>query len=346
MMRLEHAGLSRRTLLQGGIVVAGYALSAAASQRSGPLHGLASASASQFTDPASMATATFFTPTWTKQLTAAFPLHLTLGSPLQRSTLAVDWDGRLFSVQSVVRGLVGDSVRELSVRPDGAETLQVDVPSDVSEVFFYVDVINNYPSENLGDVRGTGISIIDASGQVLEQWRDVPAALDCSPWSIEATVNWICHKGWIVPARISVASIGPSAAPNGTVVRATYADVLGTPVLVDPTTPEALNPGSIKGMDDASRNPLFADVEQSVTNGVCELTLTTTSPLAAGSSLELLFEEEASDSKPSPFGDFVPRMSVVPPADATGMRKSGRRSDFPVTSSGSQRSVYLPEPTA
>lgn len=334
-------GISRRGLLQGAIVVAGYALSASVRVSRSP--STESVTAGSLGDHTEMATATFFTPDWGQQVTAAFPVHYTMGTN-RAAVLTVEWDARLFAVQDAVSGVAGGSIRNLSVRRVGPAALTIDIPPHVSEVVLRVSAVDNYPNENLADVQGTGFTLIDESGSVLEQWRDEPVGVDCAPWSIETAVNWICHEGWVVPARIAVSSIGPSAIPAGTAIRASYADVLNSPVLVDPLTREVPDQGG--GEDGAGRRSLPGVVEQNVLDGMCELSLTTTDTLPAGTSLELLFEVAASDSRPRPFGEFVPRMRLVPPADPLGMRRSGRHSDFPVTGSGSQRSSYVPEPSA
>jgi len=335
--------MSRRGILQSAVVVSGYMLSAGAMHPwSAPAVGERSTIAAPLAERTNMAVATFFTAGWTQQASAAFPAQYKLVDRTGPSTLTIEWDGRLFAVRDVVTGVVGDVVRGLSVSRGTDQTLRIKIPEDVQELVFHVDALNKYPSENLADARGTGFTLADRSGNVLEEWRDVPSSVDCAPWSIEATVNWICHEGWIVPARIAVASIGPAAAPAGSVVRTSYADVLAAPVLVDPSTPESLNPWAV-GVDTP---PLPASLQQTIADGICELTLTTTDSLASGSAIEMLFHVDESNSRPRPFGEFVPRMIFTPPSESTGMRMSGRHSDFPVTSSGSQRSTYLPAPTA
>ncbi|MGZ0712565.1 hypothetical protein ACWPKO_29930 (plasmid) [Coraliomargarita sp. W4R53] len=343
MTSFSRVMLSRRGLLHGAVMTSAYVLSAGALQgHSMPGLGRQSTTAAPLAERTSMAVATFFTPSWAQQVSAAFPVQYKLIERAGPSTLTIDWDKRLFAVQDTVTGVSGDAVRDLSVRRSSDHTLKIKIPEDVSELGFRVDVLNEYPNENLADVRGAEFTLADRSGKVLESWRDVPAGVDCEAWSVEATVNWICHEGWIVPARVALASIGPAAAPAGSVVRTSYADVLAVPVLVAPSTPEALNPSSV-----GEETPqLPATLGQTVADGICDLTLTTTSPLSSGSAIEMLFQVEESNSRPRPFGEFVPRIIFTPPSESTGLRKSERHSDFPVTSSGSQRSTYLPAPTA
>ncbi|UOE43859.1 hypothetical protein [Agromyces larvae] len=175
----------------------------------------------------------------------------------------------------------------------------------------------------------------DFDGSRIEDWTDSADSDDCAAWSIEATVNWICHEGDIVPARALISSVGPFSAPVGTAIRLSYTggfDAAST--LMDSATAES---------DDA---PLPAEVESQAYEGITELVLTTTEPLDPGRELQLVFEVGASNSTPRPFTTHVPRLVLVPPVDTTGMRFSGKHTSFPVSPSGSQLSTYLPAPVA
>ena len=344
MTLLRSVEITRRGMLQGAVLVSGYMLSSGALRPSAtPTLTVAGVTAAApIAERTRMAAATYFTPGWTQQASTAFPVQYRLVEREGPSTLRVDWDRRLFTVQDMVTGVVDDDVRVLSVTRVNDQRLIVSIPADVAEVVFRVDVLNPYPNENLADVRAAGFTLADSSGKALETWRDVPTGVACAPWSVEAKVNWICHDGWIVPARIALSSIGPTAAPAGSVIRTSYADVLSLPALVDPATPEAINPSSI-GEDTP---PLPASIEQVLTGGINELILTTTHPMTPGEAIEMLFSIDESNSRPRPFSGFVPRMTFTPPPESTGLRLSGRHSDFPVTSSGSQRSTYLLAATA
>lgn len=334
MGSFERLIISRRAVLRGGLAAGGYLL-------------ISEQPASSVVRPASgerwrplaerltLATAKYFSPDWGSELSASLPVRYVLPTGGRDTALNAQWDERLFAVGDTAFGIAGEITRELALARPSPHSMNIQIPAGVGEVILRVEALNPYPAENLPDVRASSFQLRDRRGTVREEWVDSPAATECTPWSLEAAVNWICHEGDVVPGRVSVTSAGPFAIPAGVAIRLTYADVLGAPRIVDP----------VAAPDDSSAS-LPTTLESTVLDGYRELTLKTTQAVSPGTQLELLFDIDVSDSKPRPFDAYVPRLTLLPPTKQIGMRLSDRHSSFPVTSSGSQLSSYVAAPTA
>ncbi|MDR6200775.1 hypothetical protein QE374_002684 [Microbacterium sp. SORGH_AS428] len=340
MDRLAHAQISRRALLQGtAVVTAGVAVS---------LGGGSSASASTrpttATDPLAdrltLATADLFNQSWTQRFVPGIPVRYVLAPLAAAATLTMSWDQRLFRVRSVIATTIS-TVRQLLPKSSVLGAVEVQVTPDVLEIAFQVETLNAYPNENLSDPKPATLVLRDGDRNELERWTDPLTGSDCLAWGVEGSVSWICHEGWIVPARVALVSVGPFDAPANLRVDVSYPDVPSAPVLVDPSSPEALNPRAV----DAVAAPLPGTFEVVSADGISYLSLTTTAPLPPDTGLDLLFEIDTSDASPRTF-EFVPRMIISAPEGGHDMRNTGRLSDFPVTPSGEQLSSYELPPTA
>ncbi|MBZ4487139.1 hypothetical protein LQ938_15160 [Microbacterium sp. cx-55] len=280
-----------------------------------------------------MATTKYFEPDWGTEVTASLPVRFDFAGRAVKS-LRIDWDERLFAVHGPAYAVVDGDTVELGATGDIKRSLHVELPDGATELVLRSESLNAYPNENLRDVQRASFRMTteDASE---EEWADTLQSAACNAWSLEATVNWVCHEGVVVPARAVISSIGPYAAPTGVSVGLQYADIVGAPAL-------APTPG------DAETEPVevSATIESTMHDGVREAVLVTTGQLEAGQQIELVFEVDASDSKPQPFREFVPRLIVTPPQNVSGMRLSEKHSSFPVTPSGSHLSTYEPAPTA
>ncbi|RWZ49537.1 hypothetical protein ELQ90_12255 [Labedella phragmitis] len=274
------------------------------------------------------ATTKYFDPAWTTESVASFPVRLEL---LERSStlrLVATWDPRLFALHAPVLGIVGSSIREIEKVNDGEGMLSLDVPPEITEISFQVEALSTYPNDNVGDVVATTFQALDADGTLIDEIIVAPSSTDCAPWSVELAADWICLESTVVPARITLTSMGPGPAPKGLTAVASYADLLPSPVLT---------------LIGDSPPATFAITSA---DGIRELTLETSRELVTGDQVELIFTEDPSDTKPKSFTGVTPRVQLVPPELMVGLRESGRHTSFPVTASGSQLSTYVPAPTA
>lgn len=274
-----------------------------------------------------LATTKFFDPGWTSESIASFPVRVPF---LQRTgDLAVTarWDPRLFAFHPPVYATGGAG---MEIEPTSLSTGQLEflLPANVTEIGLQVETLGTYPDDALADVVATSVAFQTSEGDSADELHLQPTATACAPWSIEATVDWVCHGAVIIPAAISIVSRGPHPAPAGLVFDVRYADLAGTPTLTSPDADPA------------------ATLTASPSNGFIDLTIATVRPLDADGVIEMSFPVDVSDSKPQAFGETVPRLQLTIPDNTVGMRESGRMSSFPVTASGSQESTYLAAPTA
>jgi hypothetical protein len=321
--------ISRRSLLRGAAVISAYVFSASGSPSTAGRPGSAAASSGPVVnaDQLTLATNKFFDPGWTSQGIASFPVRVPLLPRTGDLAVTARWDPRLFAFHPPVYA-TGGAVLEIDPTTLAAGQLDFPLADDVTEIGLQVEALATYPDDALADVIATAVTFHDSEGKTADELVLQPTSTACAPWSIEVTVDWVCHGAVIIPAAISILSRGPHPAPAGLVFSVQYADSAGTPSLAaddeEPAATLTANPSS----------------------GFVDLTIATTRPLDPDGAVEVSFPVDVSDSKPQAFGEIVPRLQLTIPDDTVGMRESGRLSSFPVTASGSLESTYLAAPTA
>lgn len=324
--------VTRRTILRGVAVASAYVLSGGIGPLTSPFAVPTSAAPSTvfLTTDVACSTARHFDAAWSNEVVASFPVRFGLAERSEDLTLRAQWDPRLFTVHGPAYGVIGEETRELTLVHGETGSFSVSIDADVSEIVLQVESLNLYPVENIDDATSTALSLTDATGSVVDEFAVEATLAACAPWSVEIVVDWVSYAKNVVPARLTVTSVGPNAAPAGLEVIANYADVLALPSV---TVPE--------GTETAS-----ATVSEHSSGGATRLTLVTTVQLPPETAVEVLFSAEESDSVPAPFEDFIPSVLLTPPVDVLGLRSSGQHSQYPVTASGSQLSTYLPAPNA
>ncbi|MFF3027446.1 hypothetical protein [Microbacterium sp. NPDC057944] len=324
--------VTRRTILRGAAVASAYVLSGGIGPLSSPFAAPTSAAPSTvfLTTDIAHATARHFDAAWSNEVIASFPVRFGLAERSEHLMLRAQWDPRLFTVHGPAYGVIGEETRELALVHGEAGVFSTSVGADVSEIVLQVESLNLYPVENIDDATSTALSLTDATGAVVDEFAVEATLAACAPWSVEIVVDWVSYAKDVVPARMTLTSVGPNAAPGGLEVVANYADVLARPTV---TVPE--------GTETAS-----ASISERSSGGVTRLTLATTVQLPPGATVEVQFSAEESDSVPAPFEDLIPSVLLTPPTDMLGLRSSGQHSQYPVTTSGSQLSTYLPAPNA
>lgn len=320
---------SRRNLLRGAAVVATYVFS------TGNTEGLAEttpANASASSNPIidandlNVATSKYFDPNWSSEGVASFPVRVPLSARSTELDAMVRWDPRLFAVHPPVSAIM-DAVVEIEPSQVGAGVMEFHLPAAVTEIGVQVEVLSNYPADNIADVIPTSLTL--HSGETLiDELILHPTLTSCAPWSVEATVDWVCRGSVIVPGAITLISRGPNPAPAFLEFTVQYADVAGIPALATPT-------------DDP---PVTFSADSA--DGFTNLVIRSRRELPPDNAVDLTFPVDFSDSRPRAFEEIVPRLQLTIPENTVGMRESGRLSSFPVTSSGSQESSYIPAPTA
>lgn len=324
--------VSRRTMLRGAALASTYIFTSTQfhAAPAGAVPSVAAASGSvEWQADAVYVTSVYYDAAWSQELTASFPVRLNIGDRTQPLKLAATWDSRLFTVHGPALTLVGESAAEEPFADSDEGNFAFEIPSDVEVVILQVQARNNYPLENLSDVTPTSLTLSDAQGNAVGVISPETVAAECAPWGVEVIVDWVSYDKDVVPAKLILKSTGPNAAPAGLQLIASYADVLAVPII---TLVEDEDPP--------------ATVAEVSSGGLTELSITTSRELPPDTQVELLFSAEASDSVPPPFDGVVPVVRLVPPDVTVGMRKADKHESYPVTSSGSQLSTYLPAPSA
>lgn len=349
MNRIAHAVLSRRNLIGGagaGIATMTWRDRSVPNEETRE-HSTGERLTSSFApESLVLAESTYFTQDRANEVTASLPTRVSLEPQKTPSMFSMTWDSRLFSVKQPAYCLLEDGSvqRRFDDSIDG--TASFDVPEGTHGLVFRIEVLNAYPNENLSDVRRSTIAF-EEGDSTTRAWTAEDRSSPSRPWGLEVKASWSCQQGIIVPALISVDSVGPFVAPAGVTVKADYTDVIGPPQLVSPWD-EAPNGdrASARGLrDDALEGSSAMTIDTSVNEGVRQVLITIAEELAPGEGLVFASEVERSDSEPTTHGPFVPRISVSMPSSVTGARETGSSSLFPVTAAGTPASTYL-SPTA
>ncbi|WP_133248944.1 hypothetical protein [Rathayibacter iranicus] len=350
MKSLRNVELSRRALVSGvGITTTTlWGLSPRVASAAETLD--IEAAVSTFAPAAmSLTTAKYYSDDWGTESTAALPTRVAFDPRTGPLQFSMTWDSRLFSVRQPAYCVGGNETEQVQYDVSGDGRASLEVPEGTSELVFRIETIDLYPNDNLSDVKQSAIALQDLDELRTESWADELQRVECSPWGVEASVSWICYRGAIVPALTSVVSVGPSDAPAGSTIKLNHADVVNAPQLVQPLD-KTFEPGrdaaATKARPDVLEDSSATSIESTSSSGIREVIITLSEPLAAGDRLDFANAVEVSDSEPTAYSTFVPRMAVLPAESTAGMRMTGKLASIPLTGAGMQESIYLAAPTA
>lgn len=316
--------VSRRMLLGGAAVLSGYALLGG---QATPAHAQTSSASSWFrSGEFDVARATSFSTDWGQRVATPFPIRIPLSRPAHAGSLRIDWDARLFDAPTRAFSIVDGVTVNAAVTPLAEGAVSIAVPKGAQDIVAPVRVRNPYPEENLAEVSPTVLRYINAGQKTLEELKLRADVVAGSAWGVEAQVSWVTVGGDIVPAVVTLTSVGPGAVPAGVVANLSYPDL----IRAEPT---------ILGFDEPADVP-FALSSRSE-RGTRQLSIETVATVAAGVRTDFVFAVEGSDSLPGEWPRTVPRLTLSVPRDSVGQRLTEKTNVFPVTASGTQLSTYL-----
>lgn len=330
-MGVSNIYLSRRGLMQGAFLAGGVLAATDFSARSASAAIRTEAKAVAFSaDPFVLATAQVFDSAWARQITALFPMGVSLIAG-DSAIISVGWDARLFAVDEPAICTVGGAALELAFLERDDSHVRLRVPAGAERVFIPARGINLYPQENIGLPKDVWVELASTDGVTLQRRAVANSISPCTAWSVEATVDWVTMSGSVTPARVNILSVGPADVPAGAEFNLSYPSIASYPTILD---------------DDDLPAPEIA-VSATRVEGTIAMRIAVVEPIRVGRVIRLHFPEDAADSStPALDPALVSSLRMSPLADSTGLRVSGKHSAFPLTPSGSPLSTFALEATA
>lgn len=322
--------LPRRTILKGATLVTAYFVCGVALPEAASAASIKTANQQPVFSPGDMVCATtrFYDGKWSQEFTASFPMRFKLLHGGVDRKLSASWDPRLFAVHGDAYAVSKETTSEVQPSRHSDGYLEFVVPADTEEVVLQATPLNAYPNESLVDVKNTVLEVLEPNGSVVDRVELKPAGVKCTPWGIEASVTWVSVGAVILPARISLRSVGPNEAPKGLEMEMLCDESVGNPT------------ATFEG------EPAPIAFKRRAKDGLATIAMRTSESLAPSAVVDIIFDDTISDSEPGKFERVVPRFRVVTPTHRVGMRASSQDSFYPVTDSGSQLSTYVSAPTA